>query len=243
MKVLIFSGMGFTNLKEYSSSKWFQFSWMAVKWSSLVDWAFSWTFFSKFPSKFSIEFRSELFVCYGIVFFYMLFLKKSSKSLCSVIIILIITKPILHRWYKKITQDFSVHVCIDGWVMIDFSSCPLNNMKPYIIKKLYLYLFSSGSHFYVSFELYQIKVLASSSWPKLIFNLSLNITFIQLSTRHDCFSWSSFNHISYSLYVGFWLAFLCVNPILFNRLTVLSPISCFHQFAFLLLYILYFQGI
>ena len=43
MTALILSGVDFTNLKQYSLSKWFQLSQMAVNRSSLVDGAFSWT--------------------------------------------------------------------------------------------------------------------------------------------------------------------------------------------------------
>ena len=85
--------------------------------------------------------------------------------------------------------------------------------------------FFSGSKFYVSFDQNQIKFLVSSPWQMQNLDPSLNITFIQLSTHHNCFSLTWFNLIYFCLCVNscFYLAFLNVNSISFSWFpTVLS---------------------
>lgn len=71
-------------------------------------------------------------------------------------------------------------------------------------------------------------------------NSLLNITFIQLSTRHDCFSLAHFHLIVISLwdFDGFHLPFLSANSISFSRfLTVLlqifSPVPTLFSFTLL----------
>lgn len=79
-------------------------------------------------------------------------------------------------------------------------------------------------------------------------NSLLNITFIQLSTRHDCFSLAHFHLIVISLWVfdGFHLPFLSANSISFSQfLTVLlqifSPVPTL--FSFILLDFFYFEDL
>ena len=62
-----------------------------------------------------------------------------------------------------------------------------------------IYLFSSDSHFYISFEWWQTKVSASLPWPMQILDSTLNITFNQLSTHQDCFSIAQFKLIFFCL--------------------------------------------
>ena len=60
---------------------------------------------------------------------------------------------------------------------------------------------------------------------KANFRSLLNITFIQLSTRHDCFSQTHFNLIFFSLCIiaGFRFFFRYVNPIYIEKKTTRKP--------------------
>ena len=109
-----------------------------------------------------------------------------------------------------------------------------------------IYLFSSGSHLYVSFKWQWTKVSASLLWLMQIFDSTLNITFIQLFTCYGCFSLAYFNLILFCLYVGA-VFLLYTNPISFSWfLTVLLQVLTSvltNLFSFIWLYIFYFQGI
>ena len=74
--------------------------------------------------------------------------------------------------------------------MIILSLGPLTNMQPHIMNDIEIYLFFSGSYFMFNLNSIQTKVSASS--PLQIFDSSLNITFIQLSTYHYCLSLAHF---------------------------------------------------
>ena len=83
-------------------------------------------------------------------------------------------------------------MCIDCEVSNYHLSGPLNDLQLHIINDLGYFLnFFWLSSFYVSFEL--IKIWASSPKSMQILDSSLNITFIQLSTHHDCLSLAQFN--------------------------------------------------
>ena len=107
-------------------------------------------------------------------------------------------------------------------IIIGVTPCLLKDMQ-HRIMTLEIYLFSSSSH--VPSEWHQTKVPASLLWLMQILDLSLNITFIQLSTYHDSFSLAHINLIFFCLCVSasFHFDFLCINPISFNLfLKVLS---------------------
>ena len=89
----------------------FQFPQMAFN-RYLLNGSFSWTIIFKFKPKFSVRFRSKLFVC--------LFLK-SFNLLCFATIRIIvpgihlITKVIFFQWNEKIILDFNVSICFGYW--------------------------------------------------------------------------------------------------------------------------------
>ena len=71
-------------------------------------------------------------------------------------------------------------------VVIVISLGQLNDTQPNIINYLgNLLVFFWQSSLNVSFERHQTKFPASSPWSMQIFESTVNITFIQLSTRHD----------------------------------------------------------
>ena len=84
---------------------------------------------------------------------------------------------------------------------------------------LEIYLFSFSSHFYMfhlnsTRQKFSIIALANAdSW--FITECHLNITFIQLSTHHDCFSLAHFNLIFFCLCIcsGFSLTIFYINPV------------------------------
>ena len=111
------------------------------------------------------------------------------------------------RWNEKIVLHFNEQRCIDCWG----KACHLN----YHIRndQRNFNIFFLQSSLYVSFKWHHTKVPASSSWPMKIVSFPLNITFIQLSTRHNCFSLAYSYLIFFCLYVTavFLLLFLLVN--------------------------------
>ena len=117
---LVLSGRNFTNLKQYSLSKWFQLYQMTVNRSSLQDGAFLWTIIKTFTINFQSDFKRNIrWPCH---WFYTFFWKKSFNPLGSLtryIIILInyfiITKLIFNWWNEKVIQDIDEHRCIDCW--------------------------------------------------------------------------------------------------------------------------------
>ena len=181
-----------------------------------VEEVFSWViFFFKSRHKSSIGFRSGLFA-WHVIDFFMPFLNKSFYSFCSVTRWIIILKNDL-SWVSMYISALIVEV------MISIPFGPLN-ANPISGKSREIFLFSFGSHFYMlnlnstrqkcqydHRELYRfmnhVWISLSSNWPHgMIVSLEPFL--------------SSF---SLSITVGFYLAFLSLNPISLSRfLTVLS---------------------
>ena len=100
--------------------------------------------------------------------------------------------------------------------------------------------FSSCNHF--EFFVWIMKVPASSSRPMHVFVSSLNVTFIQFYTGHDCFSLTDIDLIFLSFWVNatFRLCFLCVHPISFSWFLQVKNInSAFNPFVFNLCLVLF----
>ena len=148
-------------------------------------------------------------------------------------------------------------------VMIAISACPLNYIQLHKINDfrnlhvLFGGFFWGGvrlSSLHVSWERNQTKVPESWSKPMQILDSSLNMTFIQLSTRQECFSLVHLNLI-FSVSVkrkqkkcwfsfGFRLSkFDFIQSISCSSVTNID--SCYSSFIslFVSLYIFYFQGI
>ena len=114
---------------------------------------------------------------------------------------------------------FQCSLCIDCWSKNCHIPITLNDMQSYIMNDLgNLFVYFRKSSQYVSFERRLTKVLASWPWPIKTLDLTLNITFIQLFTRHNCFSLAHFNLIFFCLRVigNFRLVLLYVNVISFS---------------------------
>ena len=120
--------------------------------------------------------------------------------------------------------------------MIAISPGLFNNMQPTPYhewhEKFTFFLF-------FLFECPLTKILATLLWSMQILDLSLNITFIQLSTCHDCFSFAHFNFIFFHLY---WFLFdfylfksYFIHPISYSFVTNID--SHFDTFVFHFIYL------
>ena len=107
---------------------------------------------------------------------------------------------------------------------------PLPDISPISSVILEMCSFSSSSSFFVSLDLHQTKVPASYPCPKQIGDSSLNITFIQPSTVHDCFSSAHCDLVfSLGVSVGLLLSHF-LHPVSYSSLTNID--FCFCPFVF-----------
>lgn len=150
--------------------------------------------FLNFHHKFEIGFKSRLFTKQVIDF--------NCHSWSKDLIPFTLWQEAFLSWKKLL--HYQMYPCaLIVEVMAAIYTCSLNDLQPSITNDLGKFTcFSSGSHLYVSLEQHQMKIPALSSWPMEILHWSLNISLIQLSTHHDCFSYVHSNLIFY---------FLCVS--------------------------------